>query len=260
MESHYATVKPYPEVTDQLLLQVVDRTLAVGQPAKIVLFGSRARNDHKPDSDLDILIIESSEEAAIQRRSAYEDSLKGAYPEVTVIVKSLPEVEKWKFVPSQILTTALREGKVLYEHPEWERYSALVVAESSEHYTPADLAKQWFDKGDEDLKLAQLGLDHDGPYALLCFHAQQAVEKYLKSYLALHNVTITKTHDLDSLVVEINRFCSALELTNMALKIMTGYAISGRYDLHFDPDREEVDEALQIARQVREILKRLSLP
>ncbi len=40
--------------------QAVRRMVAVGNPIKIVLFGSRARGEARPDSDLGLLVIEGS--------------------------------------------------------------------------------------------------------------------------------------------------------------------------------------------------------
>ena len=51
----------FPPVTPELLDEIVRRILQVGSPRRIVLFGSRVRGDGRPDSDLDLLIIEDSE-------------------------------------------------------------------------------------------------------------------------------------------------------------------------------------------------------
>jgi len=50
----------YPAVTDDLLQEVLRRILEVGSPLRIILFGSRARGQARPDSDLDLLVIEES--------------------------------------------------------------------------------------------------------------------------------------------------------------------------------------------------------
>jgi predicted nucleotidyltransferase len=51
----------YPQVTHDLLQEVVRRILSVGAPHKIILLGSRARGDARSDSDLDLLVIEDSD-------------------------------------------------------------------------------------------------------------------------------------------------------------------------------------------------------
>jgi HEPN domain-containing protein len=61
----------------------------------------------------------------------------------------------------------------------------------------AEHARGWFLKGDSDLSAARQILSGQGPYDTACFHAQQAVEKYLKSVLALHDRAIPRTHDLE---------------------------------------------------------------
>jgi len=47
-----------PEVTDALLEHIVRLIVSTGDPLKIILFGSRARNEHLPDSDIGLLVVE----------------------------------------------------------------------------------------------------------------------------------------------------------------------------------------------------------
>jgi uncharacterized protein len=64
-------VVAFPPVTEELLQEVVQRILSVGSPEKIVLFGSRARGQARPDSDLDLLIIEESDLPRYRRAERY---------------------------------------------------------------------------------------------------------------------------------------------------------------------------------------------
>ena len=105
----------YPPVTESLLADVVSCILSVGNPQKIVLFGSRARGDSRPDSDLDLLIIEDSELPRYRRSARYRRALCGLFPAKDVVVWTPDEVEEWCEVPNAFITTVLAEGKVLYE-------------------------------------------------------------------------------------------------------------------------------------------------
>ena len=104
----------YPQVTEELLQEVVRRVLAVGTPDKIVLFGSCARGDARGDSDLDLLIIEASDLPRYKRSSCYLRALVGLFPAKDVVVWTPEEVEAWSEVPHAFITAALREGKTLY--------------------------------------------------------------------------------------------------------------------------------------------------
>lgn len=105
----------YPTVDKQLLDEVVQQITAVGSPLKIVLFGSRARGDEHLESDLDLLVIEESNLPTYQRASRYYFALKGISIPKDIVVRTPAEVYEWSAVPNAFITTAVREGKVLYE-------------------------------------------------------------------------------------------------------------------------------------------------
>jgi predicted nucleotidyltransferase len=102
-------------VDDALLAEVVRRILSVGSPQRIVLFGSQARGDAREDSDMDILIIEETGGPGWKASPRYYGALAGLRRETDVIVASPAEIEDWSEVSNYLLTTALREGRVLYE-------------------------------------------------------------------------------------------------------------------------------------------------
>jgi len=110
-----AGVLTFPPVTDQLLAKVVRRVLTVGSPMRIVLFGSHAKGTARPDSDLDLLIIEESDLPRYRRSGRYRRVLCGMFPAKDIVVWTPQEVEGWKVVPNAFISTVLAEGKLLYE-------------------------------------------------------------------------------------------------------------------------------------------------
>lgn len=102
---------------DEIVVRLVDAL----RPTKIVLFGSRARGDHRADSDLDLLVIMDSPLRRERRAAEVYNALIGAHldTDIQAVVYTPEEIEQWKDVPAALVTTALREGKVLYEqeHP-----------------------------------------------------------------------------------------------------------------------------------------------
>jgi len=97
--------------------EIVRRIRSVADPRKIVLFGSRARGDHRPDSDIDLLVIADSplprHRRAIPLYAALADLPLDVDAEVVVYTPA--EVEEWRNAGAAFVTTALREGTVLYE-------------------------------------------------------------------------------------------------------------------------------------------------
>lgn len=104
-------------IPDKLLRQIAARIRAAGDPLKIVLFGSWARGDAHPHSDIDLLIVEESDLPRYRRSPRYYRATRGTFPARDIVVWTPEEIQSWAEVPNHFVTTALREGKVLYERP-----------------------------------------------------------------------------------------------------------------------------------------------
>ena len=102
-------------LADNTLTEIVQRILSVGTPQKIILFGSRARGTAQPDSDYDLLAIEESDLPRHKRAAKYRRALADVGAAKDIVVWTPDEVADWRNVPNAFITTALREGIVLYE-------------------------------------------------------------------------------------------------------------------------------------------------
>jgi predicted nucleotidyltransferase len=94
---------------------IVRRVVETVQPQRVVLFGSRARGDSRPDSDFDLLVIKESDEPRYRRSIPLYVALADLPAEVEVIVYTPEEVAEWSAVPQAFVSTAVREGITLYE-------------------------------------------------------------------------------------------------------------------------------------------------
>lgn len=120
------------------------------------------------------------------------------------------------------------------------------------------IINQWLVKGDNDLKTAAYGLEAAEPITdTICFHCQQAVEKYLKLYLISRGDEPIITHNIAILIERCARYDTSFrELAGY--DFLTGYAVTLRYpDDFYMPEIEESEVALSAARHVREFVLNL---
>ncbi len=121
-----------------------------------------------------------------------------------------------------------------------------------------EFVKQWLTKADEDFNLAKELVAHDSPYcSAIGFHAQQAVEKWLKAVLVHHQVEFRKTHDLDELVELITKVNNGLAEALREVSILTPYGVEARYpgDLPM-LSKAEAKAAVELAEKVREAVQK----
>jgi HEPN domain-containing protein len=132
----------------------------------------------------------------------------------------------------------------------------------SEQPDPLRVARQWAEKAEHDLTIAQhaLHLDQNCPYDMICFHAQQCTEKYLKALLSFHKVDFPKSHDVAELLALLPEN-SRLGLHPEELADLNPYAVEGRYPGEGESeDRNDAENAIEIALKVRSIIRKSLLP
>lgn len=93
------------------------------------------------------------------------------------------------------------------------------------------LFHEWMKKAEEDFQVAVLLSNGKKRsfYDAICFHCQQAGEKYLKAYLALKKIPFQKTHDLNILKNLCAKNEGDFELISDLAISLNAYAVAFRY-------------------------------
>lgn len=122
--------------------------------------------------------------------------------------------------------------------------------------SPLDHALGLLKKASNDLVAARATLATGEAFDMVCFHAQQAVEKSLKAVLALQDVEYPWRHDLGELVILAERFLPDIAPLEDQIINLTPFAVEARYHVFFEPSADEANSALQVAVAVHALADR----
>ena len=114
-----------------------------------------------------------------------------------------------------------------------------------------ELTAEWLAKAEEDYSVATgLLRRRKVPADSICFHAQQAAEKYLKAVLQEHGVRFGKTHDLEGLLRLCSTVLPPLTLLVPDAELLNDYAVRYRYP-GIDATKKQAGLAAKAAGHVR---------
>jgi HEPN domain-containing protein len=117
--------------------------------------------------------------------------------------------------------------------------------------------REWVRKAEADYLLAVAIAEGVRPFHdQLCFHCQQAAEKYLKALLREMNRPIPKTHDLDDLLLFLVGDHPNLRSVRRGLTFLSDFSVDTRYPGESATKRQAVS-ALRWAGRVREACRAL---
>ncbi|MEM5861346.1 MAG: HEPN domain-containing protein [Candidatus Aenigmatarchaeota archaeon] len=124
--------------------------------------------------------------------------------------------------------------------------------------------KKWLIKGLNDLKTAEILINLPKEEIVtdtLCFHCQQAVEKFLKAFLVASNVEFGRVHSIEYLIKLCEKIDKEFEFLYDITANLTDYAIDVRYpDEFYMPTIEEAKKAFESAKKVKDfIFKKLNI-
>ncbi|HEX9429741.1 MAG TPA: nucleotidyltransferase domain-containing protein [Candidatus Bathyarchaeia archaeon] len=100
-------------LSEETLQEIIRRIVEVAKPEKIILFGSAARGEMGPNSDIDLLVVKSKVHRRKLAMQIYRH-MRGVGCAVDLIVVTPEDIERYGNCPALIIEPALKEGKVVY--------------------------------------------------------------------------------------------------------------------------------------------------
>lgn len=98
-----------------LIQEATRRLVDQFHPAKVILFGSRARGTEREQSDADFLILCDRIDSKFRLMGDMHKAMRGLMLDCEFVVMTPEEYEFEKTMPDSVARPASREGRVLYE-------------------------------------------------------------------------------------------------------------------------------------------------
>lgn len=168
----------YDEAGD--LANVVRDILTKCPAERVWLFGSRARGDHHPGSDWDLLVMVPDGSAAAARPEDGTTPTVDDAP-VDIHVMAASDFLGRLHLRASFPATVVREGRILYERESMSSIDA----------------RELMERALGDLRVADtLASGDDAHVRAALLHLEEALEKAAKALLVQHDIAYDRQHDL----------------------------------------------------------------
>ena len=112
---------------------------------------------------------------------------------------------------------------------------------------------EWFYFADADYDSALiLNSAHRKHDAIICYHCQQAVEKYLKAFLCYNGVIPPKIHVLEILCAMCSEFDSSFDNIARDCAYLSPFAVHARYPLEMEITSSNTVKSLEIVQKIKD--------
>ena len=117
-----------------------------------------------------------------------------------------------------------------------------------------DLVEEWVKFSRTDLDPAKFLYEkmHPRPIEIICYHAQQSVEKSLKAFLIKNDIMPPKTHDLNQLCEMCEEIDSSFNEIAAQFGSLNKYSIMLRYPFEIEIFEDETETAISTATKLLE--------
>ena len=194
-------------------------------PLQIILFGSYAYGTPKEYSDVDLLVVIPGPESEARRQEIQIQERIPCRFRMDLLVRSPEELAYRLSYNDWFLQEITEKGEVLYESANF-----LLIPPKKEQCAMNPLTLEWVETAQEDyIGMHQLQQGQHWLYNIVCFHAQQCVEKYLKAWLQERNIPFPRTHDLKELLELVVPAMPIWSIWHPDFTLLSKYAVATRY-------------------------------
>jgi len=118
---------------------------------------------------------------------------------------------------------------------------------------PPEIVKEWLEKAEQDFEFACSCIEDTSYFAQICFHFQQAAEKYLKAFIIANKLQFRPVHNLLELLEICKQIEADVEKLRQACQFLNPFYIDTRYPVHWPTqyDKDTADKAKQTTDQIR---------
>ena len=115
--------------------------------------------------------------------------------------------------------------------------------------------KEWIKYSEKDFVAAQFLMTATSPpVEIICYHCQQSAEKFLKAYLIFQNIAPKRTHDLEELFKECEKFDGNFSDIEDECSNLTDFAVNTRYPYELELTLEDTKRAIKDAEKIKEFI------
>jgi HEPN domain-containing protein len=116
-----------------------------------------------------------------------------------------------------------------------------------------EIVKEWIQKADEDYGFALSSIECNEYFGPICFHFQQAAEKYLKAVIIANELDFRPVHNLIELLTICKKASPDILELEQACRFLNPFYIDTRYPVHWPTEYNRIT-ALK-AEQMTSVIK-----
>lgn len=118
------------------------------------------------------------------------------------------------------------------------------------------ITQDWIDKAEEDwlVALTLMRRRKQPAFNAVCFHTQQAAEKYLKARLCEAGLQFKRTHDLEALLQLVLPIEPTWHVLLVDLQFLSDFAVDYRYP-GANAIKTDAQDAVKSCRRVRKVIR-----